>query len=86
MQIFFPGGRADRPPENGVNCSLPDSTRTELWIETWLGYDPGWTAAPHRPDDPNQERVGMDHKLMYFWQGTYRESAWWPHLQLKDGV
>ena len=86
LQIFFPRGPADRQPENGVNWSLPDSSRTELWLETWLRYDPWWTSGPHWPNDPNQERVAMDHKLMYFWQGTYRENEWWPNWQLKDGV
>ena len=68
---------ADWQPQVGTNWYFPAS-ETELWIETWIRFDPSWQIGPGNPLYPPDGNV--DHKTIFIW-----EESWAQRWEVKFG-
>lgn len=61
---------ADWQPQVGTNWYFP-ATETELWIETWIRFDPSWDIGPGNPLYPPDGNV--DHKTIFIWEENWAQ-------------
>ncbi len=61
---------ADWQPQVGTNWYFP-ATETELWIETWIRFDPSWEIGPGNPLYPPDGNV--DHKTIFIWEENWAQ-------------